>query len=152
MDGFRYVSENTIEHLSLHDCDCTAMQFDGGDLVFEVEWIEVLATHPDNPFPQAHQSGRGRIVLHNAVIEQGELIKGDDDKTPITDASQVNGFEVLSFDEERTDGGFELSVLGIFSGFRGAEYADYIEMKIRYSSSTVMFGELGEVSWFERHK
>ena len=151
MDGFRYVSENTVEHLSLHDCDCSAMRFDGEDLVFEVEWIEVLATHPDNPFPQAHQSGEGRIVLHGAVIERGELVK-DDENTPIGDVAQVKGFEVLSFDEERRDGGFELSLLGIFSGFRGAEYADYIEMKIRYSSSTVMFGELGEVSWFERHK
>ena len=152
MTDYKYISENTIEHLSLHDCDCTAMKLDGEELVFELEWIEVLATHPDNPFPQAHQSGKGRIVLHGAVIEHGVLIKGDDDKTTITDISQVKGFEVLSFDEERTDGGFELSVLGIFSGFRGAEYADYIEMKIRYSSSTVMFSELGEVSWFETFK
>ena len=148
MDGFRYVSENTIEHLSLHDCDCTAMQVDGGDLVFELEWIEVLATHPDNPFPQAHQSGRGRIVLHSAVIEQGVLEKGEN-KAPISDASQVKGFEVLSFDEERKDGGFELSMCGVFHGVKDA---DYIEMKIRYSSSTVMFDELGEVSWFETFK
>ena len=151
MDSFRYVSENTVEHLSLHDCVCSEMRSDGDELVFEMQWLEVLASHPDNPFPQAHQSGEGRIVLHGAVIERGELVK-DDENTPIGDVAQVKGFEVLSFDEERKDGGFELSLLGIFSGFRGAEYADYIEMKIRYSSSTVMFGELGEVSWFERHK
>ena len=151
MDGFRYVSENTVEHLSLHDCECSAVRFEGADLIFEVEWIEVLATHPDNPFPQAHQSGEGRIVLHGAVIEQGELIKGDDDKTPIADVAQVKGFEILQFDEERKDGGFELSLLGVFSGVKNAEY-DYIEMKIRYSSSTVMFSELGEVSWFEQYK
>lgn len=148
MDGFRYVSENTVEHLSLHDCECSAMRFEGADLIFEVEWIEVLATHPDNPFPQAHQSGEGRIVLHGVVIERGELVK-DDENTPIGDVAQVKGFEVLSFDEERKDGGFELSLFGVFSG---VEDADFIEMKIRYSSSTVMFGELGEVSWFERHK
>lgn len=148
MDGFRYVSENTVEHLSLHDCECSAMRFEGADLIFEVEWIEVLATHPDNPFPQAHQSGEGRIVLHGAVIERGELVK-DDENTSIGDVAQVKSFEVLSFDEERKDGGFELSLFGVFSG---VEDADFIEMKIRYSSSTVMFGELGEVSWFERHK
>ena len=148
MDGFRYVSENTVEHLSLHDCECSARRFEGADLIFEVEWIEVLATHPDNPFPQAHQSGEGRIVLHGAVIERGELVK-DDENTSIGDVAQVKSFEVLSFDEERKDGGFELSLFGVFSG---VEDADFIEMKIRYSSSTVMFGELGEVSWFERHK
>ena len=34
MDGFRYVSENTVEHLSLHDCECSAVRFEGADLIF----------------------------------------------------------------------------------------------------------------------
>ena len=145
MDGFRYVSENTIEHLSLHDCGCSVMRFDGDDLIFEMQWMEVLATHPDNPFPQAHQSGEGRIVLHCAHIERGEFVKGDK-SAPIGETAQVKDFEILDFDEERKDGGFELSFFGVFSG---AEDADFIEMKIRCSSSAVMFSELGEVSWFE---
>jgi hypothetical protein len=145
MDGFRYVSENTVEHLSLHDCDCSAMRSDGEDLAFEVEWIEVLATHPDNPFPQAHQSGEGRIILHGAHIERGELIKGDK-SSPIDKTAQVKDFEILDLDEEKSDGGFVLSLYGVFSG---ADKPDFIEMKIRCLSSAVMFSELGEVSWFE---
>jgi len=145
MDGFRYVSENTIEHLSLHDCGCSVMRFDGDDLIFEMQWMEVLATHPDNPFPQAHQSGEGRIILHGAHIERGELIKGDK-SSPIDKTAQVKDFEILELDEEKSDGGFVLSLYGVFSG---ADKPDFIEMKIRCSSSAVMFSELGEVSWFE---
>ncbi len=145
MAQFRYVSENTIEHLSLHDCGCSVMRFDGDDLIFEMQWMEVLATHPDNPFPQAHQSGKGRMILHGAHIELGELIKGDK-SSPIDKTAQVKDFEILVFDEEKSDGGFELSLYGISVG---EPKADFIQMKIRYSSSEVMFNELGGESWFE---
>ncbi len=145
MAQFGYVSENTIEHLSLHDCGCSVMRFDGDDLILEMQWMEVLATHPDNPFTQAHQSGEGRIVLHGAHIERGELIKGDK-SSPIDKTAQVKDFEILALDEEKRDGGFVLSLLGVFSG---ADKPDFIEMKIHCSSSSVLFSELGEVSWFE---
>ena len=145
MAQFGYVSENTIEHLSLHDCGCSVMRFDGDDLILEMQWMEVLATHPDNPFTQAHQSGEGQIVLHGAHIERGELIKGDK-SSPIDKTAQVKDFEILALDEEKRDGGFVLSLYGVFSG---ADKPDFIEMKIRCSSSAVMFSELGEVSWFE---
>ena len=145
MAQFGYVSENTIEHLSLHDCGCSVMRFDGDDLILEMQWMEVLATHPDNPFTQAHQSGEGRIILHGAHIERGELIKGDK-SSPIDKTAQVKDFEILALDEEKSDGGFVLSLLGVFSG---ADKPDFIEMKIHCSSSSVLFSELGEVSWFE---
>ena len=145
MAQFEYVSENTIEHLSLHDCGCSVMRFDGDDLILEMQWMEVLATHPDNPFPQAHQSGEGRIILHGAHIERGELIKGDK-SSPIDKTAQVKDFEILALDEEKRDGGFVLSLYGVFSG---ADKPDFIEMKIHCSSSSVLFSELGEVSWFE---
>lgn len=145
MTQFKYVSRNTIEHLSLHDCVCSDMRFVGADMVFKMQWLEVLATHPDNPFAQAHQSGQGRIVLHEPVIEQGVLIKGDKN-IPIGENAQIRDFEVLEFDEERAEGGFELSLYGISVG---EPKADFIQMKIRYSSSGVMFNELGGESWFE---
>ncbi len=145
MTQFRFVSRNTIEHLSLHDCVCSEMHSDGADLFFEMQWLEVLSSHPDNPFAQAHQSGEGRIVLHEPVIEQGELITGDT-HTPVAENAVIKDFEILEFDEKRASGGFELSLYGVSVG---EPKADFIEMRIRYSSSTVMFDELGEESWFE---
>ena len=145
MENFRFISENTVDDLSLHDCFCAEMHREGDSLIFEMEWLEVLVSHPDNPFPQAHQSGEGRIILHGAHIERGELIKGDK-SSPIDKTAQVKDFEILVLDEEKSDGGFVLSLYGVFSG---ADKPDFIEMKIRCSSSAVMFSELGEVSWFE---
>lgn len=145
MNNFIYISENTVQHLSLHDCCCTRMYWDKTVLVLEMEWMEVLASHPDNPFDKVHQSGVGRIVLHNLVIVSGKLIN-DDNQIPINENDEVKKFEILVFDETVNNGKFELSMFG---DSVHEPKADFIEMKIRYSSSDVMFNELGESSWFE---
>ena len=108
--------------------------------------MELLASHPDNPFEKAHQSGPGRIVLYDPVIEDGELITGDD-PIPIVSFHEVRDFEVLEFNEAFHDGRFELS---LFGDSVGEPKADFIKMKVNYSSSKVMFNELGEISWFEK--
>lgn len=71
MDYYKFVSENTIEHLSLHDCQCSRLYYMDSTLVFEMEQMEVLSTHPDNPFDKAYQSTEGKIILNNAIIESG---------------------------------------------------------------------------------
>ena len=145
MTPFRFVSQNTIDHLSLHDCVCSQMTVNSAEIVFELEWMEVLASHPDNPFPQARQSGEGRVVLHKPVVESGVLITGDT-QTQIPETAVITDFEILEFDEQATESGFELSLYGVSVG---EPKADFIEMKIAYESSEVMFDELGEASWFE---
>ena len=145
MTPFRFVSRNTADHLSLHDCVCSQLTLNSAEIVFELEWMEVLASHPDNPFPQAHQSGEGRIVLHKPVVKSGVLTTGDT-QTQIPETAVIKDFEILEFDEQATDNGFELSVYGVSVG---EPKADFIEMKIAYESSEVMFDELGEASWFE---
>jgi hypothetical protein len=117
----------------------------GTTLVFDMEWMEVLASHPDNPFEKAHQSGTGRIVLNDTVIVSGELIN-DDSSIPMDTINEVKDFEILDFDETINNEKCELSLFG------DSVYepkADFIKMNIKYSSSQVMFNELGEVSWFE---
>lgn len=145
MTPFRFVSQNTIDHLSLHDCVCSQLTVNSAEIVFEMQWLEVLASHPDNPFPQAHQSGKGRIVLHKPVVKSGELTTGDT-QTQIPETAVIKDFEILEFDEQATESGFELSLYGVSVG---EPKADFIEMKIAYESSEVMFDELGEASWFE---
>ena len=145
MTQFRFVSRNTADHLSLHDCVCSQLTVNSAEIVFELEWMEVLASHPDNPFPQAHQSGEGRIVLHKPAVKSGELTTGDT-QTQIPETAVIKDFEILEFDEQAVDNVFELSVYGVSVG---EPKADFIEMKIAYESSEVMFDELGEASWFE---
>lgn len=145
MNDFIYISENTIQHLSLHDCCCKKMYWKETTLILDMEWMEVLASHPDNPFEKAHQSGAGRIVLYDTVIVSGELIN-DDNSLPMDKINEVKDFEILDFDETINDEKYELSLFG------DSVYepkADFIKMNIKYSSSQVMFNEPGEISWFE---
>ena len=58
----------------------------------------------------------------------------------------IRDFEILDVDEILKNGRFELS---LFGDSVGEQEADFIKMKVSYSSSTVMFNDLGEISWFE---
>ncbi len=53
MKDFKYFTENSIQHISLHDC-CCKMYWDCGSLVFEMEWMEIFVSHPNNQFNKAH--------------------------------------------------------------------------------------------------
>ena len=67
-------------------------------------------------------------------------------RIPIDTFSEIKGFEILTFDEIIGNGEFELS---LFGDSVSEPEAEFIEMKVGYSSSKVMFNELGGVSWFE---
>lgn len=54
MVEYKFISENTIEYLSLHDCQCSRLYYADSTLIFEMEWMEVLATHPNNPFDKSY--------------------------------------------------------------------------------------------------
>lgn len=114
-------------------------------LVFEMEWMEICASHPNNQYDKAHQSGIGKIVLLNAILNQGLLINGDKE-IPLSKSMEIKDFEILDFNETFRDSGFELSLFGC----NVSEPAvDFIKMNINYSTSHVMFNELCEISWFE---
>ena len=149
MENFKYSSENTLQHLSLHDCVCTKLFYENNSLIFEMDWMEVLPTHPDNPFDQAHQSGSGRIVLFDPIADSLKLAhwRSNEFKAlTLTENIEINDLEILDFNEEKTKDGFILSLYGVFG--RNSQF-DSLEMSIRYSSSKVMFNDLGAVSWFE---
>jgi len=147
--GNQFISENTIKYLSLHDCQCSRLYHAGTALVFEMEWMEVLSAHPDNPFDKAHRSTEGKIILAEPVVELGKLLtdapRGDRLLRGIEDID-ISDFEVLDLTEESNGNGYQLNLFGQFDAH--SEY-DFIQMSIRYSSSKVIFGELTEVSWFE---
>lgn len=152
MEDFIYVSQDTVDQLSLHDCECSRLWFDGESLIFDMEWMEVLSSHPDNPYDKAHQSTEGRIILTDPEIISGSLtVRGCQEDREIQSLEQLDlgGFEILDFDEEPAEKGFRLRLFGDFSGSTELEY---IELTLAYSASTVMFSELTTESWFEDEK
>lgn len=47
---WKYRSQNTHDALFLHDCWCSSFKIVESRIIMEMEWMEVLATHPDNPY------------------------------------------------------------------------------------------------------
>lgn len=149
MKDYKFVSKNTVDQLSLHDCECSRLYYSAHSLVFEMEWMEVLASHPDNPHSKAHQSGEGMIVLYDPIIISAQLTGGSEpDKTLSLESIDVSSIELLDFDEQLTDGGYMLNLFGQLGS--GAGY-DFIVMRLTYRSSEVMFDELEQPSWFENN-
>lgn len=147
MVEYKFISENTIEYLSLHDCQCSRLYHVDTTLIFEMEWMEVLATHPNNPFDKSYQSTEGKIILLNPVVELGifftDASQRDESMNNIEDVD-ISDFEVLDFIEEANGNEYKLKLFGQFDAH--PKY-DFIQMSIKYSSSKVMFNELTEVSW-----
>ena len=55
---YKYISQNTLEYLSLHDCIIEAARIENGDLILDFEHIDVLSTHPLNPNGEAKYTGK----------------------------------------------------------------------------------------------
>ena len=138
MAEYKFISENTIDYLSLHDCQCSRLYHANKTLIFEMEWMEVLAAHPNNPFDKSYQSTEGKIILFNPVVELGLLLTDalyrDESMSNIDDVD-ISDFEVLDFIEEANGNEYKLKLFGQFDAH--SKY-DFIQMSIKYSSSKVM--------------
>ena len=77
---YTYISKNTLQYVYLHDCDCAHMYYAENCLIFEMEWMEILREHPQNPFSQAYQSGAGRIELFQPKIIECTLAIKDNNR------------------------------------------------------------------------
>ncbi|MDE6516387.1 MAG: hypothetical protein K2L18_00850 [Acetatifactor sp.] len=151
---YKYISENSLKELYLHDCDCSHLYFQDDRLIFEMEWMEVLASHPLNPYPQAHQSGPGRIeLIHPEIIECSLTENGTahDDWKDL----QLSKVEELDFSdaefrdctETKNDKIYQAEMYLAFYERNAPYYA--ISIHIAYEKSIVMWDALNDVSWFE---
>ncbi len=154
MVSYKFCSKNTLGYFSLHDCRCSRMFFDGSKIVLNMEWMEVLPGHPNNPYSKAHQSKEGCIILEKPSLDKCTFLPWDDKEEPSRELPleelDVCNFEVLRFDEEAEQNGYKLMLYGEMDiPQEGAEYA-FIETVIHYCSSQEMFNELVDESWFEK--
>ena len=129
------------------------MFFDGSSIVLDMEWMEILPSHPNNPYSRAHQSKEGRLILEKPSLEKCTLLPWDDQEKQPRDLAleeiDVSNYEVLSFDVESEPSGYKLMLYGEMDiSWGGAGYS-FIEMVAHYSSSQDMFNEFDGESWFE---
>lgn len=150
---YRFSSENCLEQLSLHDCACSSLSLRDGQLVCEMDWMEVRPEHPHNPYPEAHRSDAGEICLIGPKLLEGTLNVFDPkDRTPV--ARPLHSVEELDFrdleflrcDEQREDGRF---LAKLFLIFDPNDQYDSLSLTLAYERSVVRWNALGAVSWFE---
>lgn len=147
--AYAVVSKNTVDRLSLHDCECSALYSTSGKLTLEMDWMDVLPEHPNNPWPEARQSGPGRIELLEPVLVRGELYPSFADKHPEAlkeiSAVRFRRLILLSFAERAAECGYDSEIFAVFTG--DAAY-DSLRLEVRYRASSVMWDSLGKTSWF----
>ena len=129
------------------------MFFDGSNIVLDMEWMEVLPSHRNNPYSKAHQSKDGRIVLERPSLDKCTLLPWDEKKNQSRELAlneiDVRNFELLSFNEETNQNGYKLMLYGEMNNGQGNDEYAFIDMIVHYSSSKDMFNELAGESWFE---
>lgn len=150
---YNFISENTTDMIYLHDCDCNAMCYQNHCLIFEMEWMEVLAEHPLNPNSKAHQSGEGKIILFEpqlveCALYENKKLNGELPEQKIVNIEELNfkDMEFLEYTEEKMEDGYLAKMYLIFNN-RTAYHSIAIELK--FKKSIVMWDELTEESWFE---
>ena len=153
MKNYSFLSENTTNLIAFHDCSCAHFFYENGCLVFEMEWLEVLAKHPLNPNPQAYQSGEGKVIfvepqIVECVLHESVYVDGKAVSRRITKLDEIDfcDADFINYDEQETDGGFRAKMFLLFSD---DTLFDSITLEIQYKKSLVMWDELKETSWFE---
>ena len=151
----RKKSINTEDYLSLHDCVCSRMYYSGEWVEMEMEWIEVLKNHPDNPKEEAHQADGGRIIFYQPELICGELFpkKKEDRTTVLSSLTELDlkDLEILDFNLSNNETGKKtVEIYGVFS-HQNKNYSDTL-LKLSYASTVVEIGPLGNKSWFEDYK
>lgn len=146
---YKIESKNTTQFIDLHDCQCSQMNYENSNLVLEMEWIEILGEHPENPYDKAHQSGEGRIEFNSTVIINCEFDeKNITEKIENNKYFRIDNIEIMSFYEgSRLSEGYKYAKLSAFT------YDNkFIILEFIFKDSEIMWNNLNDESWFEDYK
>lgn len=144
--NFKVRSLNTTKYITLHDCDCKRLYFKDSELVMEMEWMEISAEHPENPYDKAHQSGNGKIEFSDPVIIDFKIFPtSGDTQVPCNCEPSLEEIEILSFFENDTiTNQYKYVRIDALSSDN-----DFISIEFLYKNSYIMWNELNGESWFE---
>lgn len=140
MNIWKYNSTDTAQYLSLHDCDCKHIYSCKDKFIMEMEWMEVLETHPDNPYNEIHQSGVGLIELLECDLMSCEISIGGETKTiKLLSEIEMKNLEVLDFLVEKCKEGYKAKMYMI-NAVSKEEFYD-ISISLVFKHSLVRFNE-----------
>lgn len=124
----------TTENLYFHDCEINSVQMLDKSIIFQLEWLYVLKTHPLNKTGKSKVSRKPMLIFENA----SEVHCSNGKK--IVDC--CSGKEILDAEEILVK---EKKIWKVFCCNR----IESISFKISYSSMRVCFNDLEEDAWFD---
>jgi hypothetical protein len=155
---YKYISQNTLEYLSLHDCIIEAARIENGDLILDFEHIDVLSTHPLNPNGEAKYTGKASLMFKNFEVLKSFVydtsnvhknvihVEEDASKVCVDILNLAIDFEVLDLkkiDITETNYSYE------FGGNCSSEFnSDFGVFILRFDSVLVCWNDLLEDAWF----
>ncbi|MDE5569888.1 MAG: hypothetical protein K2I82_04455 [Ruminococcus sp.] len=146
---YKTESQNTTQFINLHDCQCQHLSYKNSKIVLEMEWIEVLGKHPENPYGMAHSSDKGFIELNDGIIIDYIIDYGNNSTAniEINKPFKIDDIEIYSYSENNK----------INSEYKYAEISaltpdNFIMLEILFKESCVKWNNLDDVSWFESEK
>lgn len=155
--GYQYVSKNMLEQLSLHDCVIDKAYINENELILEFDHLDVLETHPLNPYPVAKYSGKAAIIFESFDLVQSILydtsmvskkhikVEEDAEILDIDILELAQEFEVLKVDVKSKISPFVYEFHGTASLKYRAEFGSFI---IECHSVKICWNELLEDAWF----
>lgn len=153
----KYVSENTIDYLSLHDCIIENAKIENNTLVLELGHVDVLDTHPNNPYSVAKCADN--VLFHfekfsvitsefsdTSKVNKRIIQKGDATVTQVEILKLANGFEVLQVKKlEENEGYNTYQFFGVCSKKFGNDFGEF---EIKSQRVLIGWDELGDDAWF----
>lgn len=136
---YKTESKNTTQFIYLHDCQCRRFSYNDSKIVLEMEWIEVLGEHPENPYDMAHSSDKGLIELNGVIIIDYRSEKSIEIKNPF----ELDDIEIYSYSEYSINSEYKYAEISAYTP------DDFIMLEILFKESCVKWNSLDDISWFE---
>lgn len=156
---FKFISENTLEYLVLHDCTIEHAAFDGSSLICEMDFIDVLPEHPLNNFLVAKCTGEAVLVFEDVVVLESIVFdtsnaKGVDlskeaIKVTIPIIEAADKFLILeSTCISSEENNYIYRFFGDVYPHNKRKCTDFGNYNIQFSKVYVCWNELEDDSWF----
>lgn len=147
---YRTESKNTTQFINLHDCECLHLNYENSKIVLEMEWMEILGKHPENPYGMAHSSGEGLIELNDVIIINYIIDNGNNstETVDINKSLKIDDITLYSYSESNK----------INSEYKYAEISgftpdnQFLMLEILFKESCIKWNDLDDISWFESER
>lgn len=157
---FKFVSENTLDMLSLHDCTIERSSFINGILKLEMDFINVLPEHPQNEYPVAKCTNEALLVFENVEIIESFVYgrRKVNHNSYVADKSLGVSYsiDVLAMNFEILQVTFHeyenLLFTYTFFGDANSINHGFAEFTIRFSRCLVCWNEFSGDAWFVNWK